>query len=191
MLSMLPSYARVLVVAALLLPAACMKAPEPSAAGGNGPAAAPTSGTPQLIFTAPPDWTAQPPSMAIFLGQWQIPDSGIANVSWMPNQGSTAQIAANVDRWLAQWEVPGSTPQESYVATSATGYYAEQRIVLKGTLTQTRQVGGGEPRSDWMMVGVVLDTPRGPAFVKVLGPQASLEPQLDTLFELIGTMRLQ
>jgi len=178
---------RLPLLASLFLVSACVKAPEPPASGGS---AAPT-GPPQLLFTAPPDWEQKPQSMAIFLGEYDIPDGGIANVSWMPQQGSPEQIAANVDRWLGQWEVPGSTPQQAYEFTSAKGFYAEQRIVLKGTLAQTRQVGGGEPREDWMLVGVVLSTPRGPVYVKVLGSQASLEPELDTLFELIGTMRVQ
>ena len=66
--------------------------------------------------------------MPIFLGEWNIPDGGIANVSWMPQQGTTEQIAANVDRWLNQWEVPGSTPQQAYEFTSAKGFYPEQRM---------------------------------------------------------------
>ena len=168
----------------VLLAGACMKAPTPPVAGG-------TTSRVELVFTAPPDWETQPRSMAIFLGQWSIPGDGIANVSWIPGQTGADAIAANVDRWLGQWEVPGSTPQESYELDAAQGYYPEQRIVLHGTLVSTAQLGGGDPREDWMMVASVLATPAGPVYVKLIGPRTELEPQLDTLWELIATMRVQ
>ena len=179
-----------LPLAALLLAASCMKAPTPPTSGGAGgaPAVAPP---PVLIFTPPASWEVQPPSMAIFLGMWKLPNGGIANVSYMRGQTSIDSITQNVERWLNQFEVPGSTPQQSYRMESVESYYKEQRLSLIGTLASTNQIGGGDPRPDWMLVGAVLTTPAGPVYVKILGPRADLEPELDSIWSLIGTMRIE
>lgn len=174
------------LLALATLAAGCMRAPAPPESGGPPP-----SERPVLIFTPPPDWEVQPQTMPIFLGQWSLPEGAIANVSYMPGQDSAEAVASNVQRWVGQFEVPDSTPQQAVRMESVEGHYPEQRILLKGTLVSTNQVGGGDPRMDWMLVGAVLSTKVGPIYVKILGPREQLEPELESLWALVGTMRVE
>lgn len=86
----------------------------------------------------------------------------------------------NLDRWLGQWETENGTPsQDGEIKPDAEGTLPFTFVRVAGTLTDVRQVGGGEPRADWILLGAIVDSPKGPLYVKAVGPNAELGQQVD------------
>ena len=185
----------------LLLLAACMKAPQPPAALGapsdphaglampqaSPPAAAP-SGELSFAMEAPAGWTEVPPDMAFYLAKWTLPGDGggVCTVS-----ADVGPIDMNLPRWYGQWQVPGGSAEASAEHNRLPETrYPTRTVVVRGTLAETRQVGGGPPRADWMLAGAIIEHPQGPIFVKAVGPQAVLEPQLEELWRAVANAKI-
>jgi len=177
---------RALACFALIMLSACMKAPDPSV-GVPQTTTKEVSGPPQLVFEAPADWTETPPSQSFFLKTWALPDGGIANFTWLGE--STEIIASNVDRWIGQFQVEGGDPFAVAERGSLEGAsYGTQTVRVAGTLVSVNQLGGGEPRQDWMLYGAVILSPSGPLYFKVLGPQAQLDEQIAQIEAALKTL---
>ena len=56
------------------------------------------------------------------------------------------------------------------------------QLVLEGTLNATAQLGGGDPREDWMLIGAIMVKDFGPVYLKVMGPSADLESQVEAIY---------
>ena len=161
--------------------ASCMKAPDPVRAMGPTPNPEPTpAAAPRLIFHALPDWKEVPSAQEILLAAWELPKNGIANVSFMGNRPELKN--ANLQRWAAQFDTPEEPRIEQLKGES---HYPITVIEVSGTLTQTRQVGGGDPRGNWALLGAVVETAQGPVYLKVLGPQENIQAQRTAVLEAI------
>ncbi|TAH34515.1 MAG: hypothetical protein EYC70_16395 [Planctomycetota bacterium] len=187
---------RLVVLLAVL--SGCMKAPEPPASAvaadphaglDLSPAgqAGPSDEMPRFSMPAPEGWTAVTPDQSFYLAKWTLPEGGQATVSF--NVGSPAQ---NLQRWYGQWEVPGQAAAAAAEVSTLEGTpWKNTTVVLRGTLQDTRQLGGGPPREDWMLVGAILEPPQGPVFVKVIAPRSVLEPQLPALWDAVRSARIE
>lgn len=166
---------RAFACSALLVLSACMKAPDPEA-GIPQTRTQPQAGPPQVELAAPSDWQATQPTQSFFLKTWALPDGGIANISWLGP--STSMVAQNVDRWIGQFAVEGGDPFAAAQRDSdESGNFPTQFVQVTGTMTSVNQLGGGDPREGWMLFGAVVDTPSGPLYVKVLGPESQISAQ--------------
>lgn len=176
----------------LLIPVACMKAPDAAGLNPAGVAGAgSTAARPSLTLTAPADWQPIEPDLAFYLYKWQLPDGALATISWLGPDSGTEFIVQNVQRWLGEWTTAAGEPVTDYAfAKSQNGAFAMHRIELTGTLTGVRQLGGGEPRADWSLDGIVIETEKGALFFKLIGPKASVAGQRDTVWATLGALRL-
>lgn len=179
----------------LLALAACMKAPEPPAAPADPhaglqmprPAAAPP-----LLFemAAPEGWRPLPPDQSFYLAKWALPGEGggLCTVS-----ASVGGVEINIQRWLGQFEGAGgaSARETARIQDLSGAPYPTTTVVCQGTLADTRQVGGGPPRTDWMLAGAAIESPHGPVFVKAVGPRSVLEPVLEQLWAAVRKARIE
>jgi hypothetical protein len=176
------------VLFSLCLLVGCVKAPDPAlfapAAQNVATAPAPTS----VNFDVPENWVAIEIDQPFYLGKWDLPNGGRATISFLGANFDAESISMNFDRWLRQWEVPGSTAEDArkigVYDVNGVGMY---QLVLQGTLNSTAQVGGGDPRENWMLIGGVMVNDFGPVYLKVIGPSADLESQTDALFVSFAT----
>jgi hypothetical protein len=173
----------------LAVAAACMKAPDPSAMqGGASPAAA----APRVAFDAPADWTAVAPDQDFYLAKWEVAGGGAATLSWLGAGGGAEFIAANVQRWLGEWERDGGGAIGDYsFDTLPHGGRKVHRMELGGTLQATRQVGGGEPRAGWRLFGAVVETESGPLFLKFIGPAEVVARGAEACWDALAALRLE
>ncbi len=162
---------------ALLCGSACMKAPDPATMGSR-PDAAAAATRPTLHFEAPEGWKEVDPGMAFYLAKWELPGGGIATFSWLGARDDPDFVVQNVERWLREWQVPDGDPLRDYTMDHVElGGRQVLKVGVAGTLTATRQLGGGEPRPDWRLLGAVLKSPSGPVFFKMLGPREVMDAQ--------------
>jgi hypothetical protein len=178
-----------LLLFAFTAAAACMKAPDPAGMRSDGG----TSGTrPVVDVPAPAEWRAMPPDQSFYLAKWELPEGAIASVSWLGAGSSTDFIVQNVQRWLGEWQGPGGEPVADYaLVKEQNGGLTMHRIELEGTLTGTRQLGGGDPRPDWRLDGVVIESPRGPLFFKLIGPAAAVTAQRDAVWRVLAGVQIR
>jgi hypothetical protein len=168
-----------LVILCSLVPA-CMKAPDPDvglrqtqAQKEPAPAGKPTVALPDLD-----GWNETATTLEFQVGRWELPGGGVATISWLgPSKDS---IAMNLDRWLGQWQTENGAPvQDGRIEPDKDGNFPFTFVRVAGILTETRQVGGGEARADWLLLGAIVDAPGGPLYVKAVGPEAELGAQTE------------
>lgn len=166
------------------LASACMKAPDPDLglrqAREQSEPAPPSEPAvkPNVVLPAIEGWQETPTTLEFQVGRWDLPGGGVATISWLG--ASKDSIAMNLDRWLGQWQTEDGTPaQDGRIEPDAEGTYPFTFVRVAGILTETRQVGGGEPRADWLLLGAIVDAPGGPLYVKAVGPEAELGGQAD------------
>jgi hypothetical protein len=171
------------VLFSMCLLVCCVKAPDPTlfAPVANNVVTAPAPTT--VAIDVPQDWAALDIDQSFYLGKWDLPNGGRATVSFLGSTYDAASISMNIDRWMKQWEVPGSSPEEDrefgVKEVDGVGMY---QLVLQGTLNATAQLGGGEPRADWMLIGAIMVKDFGPVYLKVMGPSADLESQVEAIY---------
>ncbi|MBC8369313.1 MAG: hypothetical protein H8E25_04900 [Planctomycetes bacterium] len=160
---------------------ACAKAPDAALfyeqAKPLATAPAPTT----VAMSVPESWQAIEIDQPFYLAKYDLPNGGRATVSYLgPN---TDSIAMNIDRWMGQWTVPGSTPEEARdFSNELIGDQEVYKLLLKGTLNSTAQLGGGDARDHWMLIGGIMLKEFGAVYLKVIGPADDLEGQAATLF---------
>lgn len=170
-----------------------MKAPDPAgmAPAGMASAGGDAAARPQLTLAVPADWQPLEPDLAFYLNKWQLPDGALATISWLGPDASTEFIVQNVQRWLGEWTTAAGEPVTDYAfAKSQNGPFAMHRIELTGILTGVRQLGGGEPRADWSLDGIVIETPKGALFFKLIGPQAAVTGLRDVVWQTLGALQV-
>jgi hypothetical protein len=91
-------------------------------------------------------------------------------------QGGSTQ--ANLDRWIGQMEQPDGTPSTSKARTEKlkVGTLPVTILDVSGTFTGEMSPGSGvrNNQSNYRMQAAVIETPGGPYFVKLVGPQKTL-----------------
>lgn len=184
-----------LVFLCSLIPA-CMKAPDPGVGlrqtetqNSEPEQPAPTT-RPEVVFPAPEAWTETETALDFQLGRWELPGGGVATISWLGS--SKENIAINLDRWLGQWQNEDGTPaQDGRIEPDDEGNLPFTFVRVAGTLTETRQVGGGEARKDWVLLGAIVTAPQGPLYVKAVGPNAELGEQTEAFRAAVRAMQVK
>ncbi len=186
-----------LLVLIIALSAACAPPPtkiEPGAAPpapGGGPVSAPPAAMPgagsargELQYKVPAGWTKEQPTSSMRAAQFQLPrvagdaeDGSLVIFYFGPGQGGSTQ--ANLDRWVAQFEQPdGSSSKDKAKMNSMTVNGMNVTLLdLSGTFTAEMNPGAGDrqnkPQS--RMLAAVVETPKGPYFVKLVGPLKTVD----------------
>ncbi len=186
---------KILLVFGLALCGACAPPPtrvepgaapsgSPGAQGGSVPQSAPPAGisasaSGELRYKAPAGWQAEQPTSSMRKAQFLLPrvagdteDGSLLIFYFGPGQGGSAQ--ANLDRWIAQFEQPdgSSSKDKARMSSMAVNGMNVSLLDLSGTYTAEMNPGAGDrqnkPQS--RMLAAVVETPKGPYFVKLVGP---------------------
>jgi len=109
-------------------------------------------------------------------------------------EASGGGVAANLDRWIGQMEMPdGSEPAASAVRShfEADGM-AGHVVALSGSYKS----GGGRPMggettllAGYRLVGVVVEGPQGSLFFKLTGPEATVKAMEKSLMDMVQNAR--
>ena len=166
----------------------CMKAPDPTSMAGENSSHSPeATRAPHVHSQAPSDWTETVPEHSFYLNTWSLPGGGIANISYLST--NTKIIADNIDRWIGEWTTESGAPVDQIQRYELEGSILDTiMIALEGTLVQTRQLGGGPARENWIFFGAVILTDMGPLYFKAIGPINSLKDQKDEVEAMLKTL---
>lgn len=160
-----------------------MKAPDPSKAG-----VAQEAGDPIEKLGFPSTWKRVTPDLNFYLAKWEIPGEDPGVVTLTEPLGGT--LDDNLNRWLDQVQVAEGTSREAAEIAELEGTaYPTTTIVLPGTFTATRGLGGGPPRENWLLVGAFVETANGIVSFKAVGPYEVLEPSIDVIWQALQNLR--
>jgi len=170
-----------------------------TASSPPAPAAAPHSiAAAGLEFNPPIRWIPEMPDSSMRLAQYRVPSpaDGSADaqllIYYFEGQGGSAQ--ANIDRWVAQFSTADGRPIEDARITHREGNGLQLALVdVTGTYHESQgPMMGGEttPHPGYRMLAVIVEGPGGPWFVKLTGPEATVEASLAEFDAFLGALDL-
>ena len=141
------------------------------------------SGT--LRFTAPPAWNPRPSTSPMRVAEFVVPraagDPEDAETIVYFFGGSGGGVDANIERWVGQFQTENGGPVPAPKrTTSASGPVKLTAIDVSGTYVAQIRPGSAERfnKPNFRMWAAVVETPKGPYFVKLTGPARTVTQAL-------------
>jgi hypothetical protein len=136
-----------------------------------------------LSFTAPKEWTNAPSTSSMRVAQYSLArasgDSEDAELIVYYFGGSGGSVEANLDRWMGQMQQPDGRPSKAVAKTSSlTANGLKITLLDVGGRYVAETMPGSNQRldkPDFRMKAAVVETPKGPYFVKLTGPAKTVE----------------
>jgi hypothetical protein len=136
----------------------------------------------RLTFTAPDGWHSRPASSGMRVAEFILPkaagdpEDGDLVLYFFGGQGG--DVEANVNRWLGQMEQPDGKPSKDRATRESKTINGLAVTVLDITGTYVAEVRPGSTerfnKPGFRMRTAVVQTPRGPHFVKMVGPAKTI-----------------
>ncbi len=134
-----------------------------------------------LKSVAPAAWKEIPAS-GMRMKQFQVPkaagdqfDAEIVVFFFGPGGGGGVQV--NVDRWKKMFQAPeGKKADEGKIETATIGKVKATILDIRGTYLwkAAPMAPESEPRANHRMLAVVFESPNGPYFIRLVGPDKTV-----------------
>jgi hypothetical protein len=130
-----------------------------------------------LTFTKPAGWTERPAASAMRVAEFVLPKAGAetedAEVIVYYFGGGGGSVEANIERWTGQFQAAKPPVQSS---TTVNGLKVTT-IDVAGTYIAEVKPGSAERHNKpgFAMRAAVVETPKGPYFVKLTGPAGTVQ----------------
>lgn len=144
--------------------------------------AGPAGGQPALRYDAPDDWIETPAGSPMRVTEFRLPrvpgDAEDAELVVFYFGGDGGSVDANLQRWIAQMEQPDG--RSSFEVASTTGFDANGLAVtlldVSGTYVAATRPGAATRlnKPDFRLLAAVVETPIGPYFFKLTGPDRTV-----------------
>lgn len=164
-------------------------ASQPPAAGGM----AQPAGSGQIDIELPDSWVEEAPANSMRMLQARVPgDAGDGQLAvFYFGPGGGGGVEQNIERWLGQVQ-PADDSQPVRDTFESNGLKIHT-VEAKGTITPSRMsmtAEAPEPQPNSMLLGAVVEGPGGPWFIKLTGPEATLEAQRDAFFDMVKNLKV-
>ena len=187
----------------LLLVAACGRqeqpppaetSPLPVTARSPAPGGAPPSPT-GPTYVLPDGWERVPPTSGLRVEQFRLPAPGAGAdaelvVSHLPGTGGSIQ--PNIDRWIAQVKQPDGSPSQQHarIRVVPAGPHEVTVLDIAGIFDPGMMAGGSGPKPGWRLLGAIIESPHGPWFYKLTGPEATVGEWATSFYAFAESLRL-
>ncbi len=138
-----------------------------------------------LKSTAPANWKSEKPATPERVYQFTIPkaegdkDDAMLLVFYFPGGGGGVQ--ANIQRWKTMIHAAeGAKDEDTYKTTEfKVGDVKVTQFEASGTYVFKRRPfdpnDKGELKPDYKFIGVIFESPKGPYFMRMVGPKKTME----------------
>jgi hypothetical protein len=140
----------------------------------------------RLSFLLPAGWEQVPPSSSMRAAQAVIrgPGGPAEMAVFYFGAGQGGDVDANLQRWMSQ--VVPAAGEAPHHETFENGGLRISWVDVSGTLNPGQMgMGPSVPQPGSRLFGAVIEGDGGPWFFKVIGPQATLDPQRDAFVALL------
>lgn len=130
-----------------------------------------------LTFSKPAAWKERASSSSMRVAEFVVPrtagDSEDAELIVYYFGGSGGTVEANLDRWTKQFQ----TAKEPVRSTSSVNGLKLTSLAVSGTYVAEVRPGAAERHNKpgFQMRATVVETPKGPYFIKLTGPSATID----------------
>jgi hypothetical protein len=129
-----------------------------------------------LVSAAPNDWQEQPAggmrAKHFILPAGAAGEKPTELIIFFFGKGAGGNAEGNITRWKGMFEKPEAKVTEETIAGAKTTL-----VEITGTYlykARPMEPGPGERREGQRMIGVVFETPNGPYFMRLVGPDATV-----------------
>ncbi|MEO5894420.1 MAG: hypothetical protein ABIS06_01830 [Vicinamibacterales bacterium] len=150
-----------------------------------------------LTFTAPPEWNTRPLASSMRVAEFVPPrapgDSEDADVIVYFFGGTGGSVQANIDRWIGQFKSDPATAAAPTPATTSVNGLKLTTVAVEGTYVAEVRPGSTERHNkpNFRMRAVVVETPKGPYFIKLTGPAATVRQASASFDQFLRTLKFQ
>jgi hypothetical protein len=152
-----------------------------------------------LTFTPPDGWTALRPSSSMRVAEFALPrapgDSEDAQLVIYYFGGSGGSVDANIGRWIAQIHQSDGRSSTAVAKrdTHAVNGLTVSLVDVSGTYVAETSPGSTERlnKPGFRLRAGVVETARGPYFIKLTGPAKTVARWDAAFTQFIGSLKLQ
>ncbi len=147
-----------------------------------------------VTMQVPDGWTFEKPRALMRRAQFKVSGAGgdaESIVFFMGTAGAGSQ-QANIDRWIAQFRHKDGSPvvDAKPVEKKVSGFDVTQLEVAgeyDGGMTPRGQPG--QATSDHRLIAAIVATPKGPYYIKLLGPDATVAENRKSFDDMIASIK--
>jgi hypothetical protein len=153
-----------------------------------------------LKFDAPTGWVTKPASSTMRVAEFTLPkvagdteDATLTIFFFGASQGGNVQ--ANIDRWIGQLSQPDGRASKDVAKTSSLTSHGLKISMVDVTGTYVAEVSPGSTdhfnKPNFRQRAGYIDTPGGPYFVKLVGPEKTVAKWNDSFDAFLKTLRYE
>lgn len=151
----------------------------------------------RLHFAPPAEWATRPTTSMMRVAQFALPkadgDPEDAELVVYYFGGTGGTVQANIDRWLGQMAQPDGRPTRQVATITERRVNALSMTIVDASGTLVAEVSPGSTerfnKPGFRLRAVVVATPNGPYFVRVVGPAATVAHWSAQIDEFLGSIR--
>jgi hypothetical protein len=152
-----------------------------------------------LTFITPDGWTPTPPASSMRVAEFTLPraggDSEDAQLIVYYFGGSGGSTDANIQRWIGQMEQADGTPSSAVAKKESRKVNGLTVSLVDVSGTYTAEMAPGSTahnnKPHFRMRAGVVDTPRGPYFIKLTGPAQTIAKWDAAFNQFVGSLKAQ
>jgi hypothetical protein len=146
----------------------------------------------------PAGWIEQTPRSSMRKAQFALPrasgdsEDGELTVFYF-GMGQGGSTEGNIRRWISQVSQPdgSSSEDKAKIRRSEVSGLRMTEVDVSGTL-RASNMPGAQPRparTGYRLLGVVLESPQGPWFFKLVGPEKTISRWAESFRQFIGSAK--
>lgn len=152
-----------------------------------------------LTFTTPAGWKKSPPSSSMRVAELTLPraqgDNEDAELVIYYFGGSGGSVEANMQRWIGQMQQPDGKPSAAAASreTRTVNGLKLTLVDVSGTYTAEMSPGSSahNDKPHFRLRAGVVETPNGPYFLKLTGPEKTVARWDAAFREFVSSMKFQ
>jgi hypothetical protein len=149
-----------------------------------------------LKFTAPKGWESRTPSSTMRVGEFVAPGvNGSAELVVYYFGGTGGSVDANIQRWLGQMQQPDgkATSDVARRETKTINGLEVSLLDVSGTYVAEMRPGATEKHNSpgFRMRTAVITTPKGPYFLKFVGPATTVEAWKTGFDQFLNSLKFE
>ena len=151
-----------------------------------------------LTFTPPATWQPRPAASSMRVAEFVVPkaaaDPEDAEVVVYFFGGGGGSVEANIQRWVGQFQQPsGAAARDGGRSAFTVGNLKVTTVGVSGTYVAEVRPGSAERHNkpNFRMRAAVVETPKGPYFVKFTGPAATVTAASPAFDQFLKSLRFK
>ncbi len=152
-----------------------------------------------LTFTTPDGWRSSPAGSTMRVAEFVLPraagdpEDALLVVYYFGGSGGT--VDANMQRWIGQMQQAGGKPSSAVAMkeTRTVNGLAVTLVDVSGTYIAEMAPGSTQRNNKphFRLRAGVVETPRGPYFIKLTGPERTIGRWDGAFHQFVGSFRFQ